>query len=210
MPAKTSLLPRLPHKIAPLACLLAGCLLAAGCKVDVHKNNASGNKDVKIQTPFGGMNVQTNQTTAATMGLPTYPGAQMVTGDGDDNSANVSMGFGPWHLVVKVVHYQTTNPQSDVVEFYRKALSQFGDVIACNGDTPAGTPAQTREGLTCNENNGHNHVDLRDSDNGFNLRAGSPHHQWIVGFKDEGPGTHFSLIELELPTHDSQSNAKAD
>uniref|UniRef100_A0A7V4XRQ1 Uncharacterized protein n=1 Tax=Acidobacterium capsulatum TaxID=33075 RepID=A0A7V4XRQ1_9BACT len=212
MPANQSLSRPLPSAIVRLACVLtaAGCLLVTGCKVDVHKSTNGDNKDVKIQTPFGGMNVQSNQTTATSLGLPTYPGAQMVTDDGDNKSANVEMGFGPFHLVVKVVHYQTSNPRKDVVEFYRKALSQFGTVIACNNDTPVGTPTRTNEGLTCDESHGHTHVDLHDSDNGYNLRAGSPHHQWIVGFKDNGPGTRFSLVELELPVNDNQSSSKAD
>ena len=212
MSSANSLLHRLLRKSALFVCLLSAsaCLLVTGCKVDVHKNSNGQDKDVKIQTPFGGMNVQSNQTTAATLGLPAYPGAQMVTDDGDDKSANVSMGFGPWHLVVKVVHYQTSNPRSDVVAFYRTALAQFGTVIACNGDTPAGTTTTTSQGLTCNENNGHTHVDMHNANGGFNLRAGSPHHQWIVGFKNEGPGTHFSLVELELPQNLNQSNAKAD
>lgn len=212
MSAEISLLRRISRRVAPMACLLtaAGCLLVTGCKVDVHKNSATNDKDVKIETPFGGMNVQSNQTSAASLGLPTYPGAQMVTDDGDDKSANVSMGFGPWHLVVKVVHFHTSNPKSDIVAFYRKALGQFGTVIACSDDSPVGSPTQTSEGLTCNENNGHNHVDLHNSDSGFNLRAGSPHHQWIVNFKDGNPGTDFTLVELELPINDNQSNAKAD
>jgi len=198
--------------LARLACVLtaAGCLLVTGCKVDVHKNTNGDNKDVKIQTPFGGMNVQSDQTTAASIGLPTYPGAQMVTGDGNDKSANVSMGFGPWRLVVKVVHYQTSNPRSDVIGFYRKALSQFSTVIACNDDTPVGTPTQTNEGLTCKEDQGHTHVDLQSSNSGFNLRAGSPRHQWIVSFKDGGPGTRFSLVEVELPISGNPGSAKAD
>jgi len=212
MRTKLSLLHPRPARLIRLACVLtaAGCLFATGCKVDVQKNSSGNNKDVKIETPFGGMNVQSGETTAASLGLPVYPGAQMVSGDGDDKSANVSMGFGSLRLVIKVVHYQTANPRNDVIAFYRKALSQYGTVIACNNDTPAGTPTQTNEGLTCNENHGHPRVDMHDADGGFNLRAGSPHHQWIVGFKDGGPGTRFTLVELELPVNDNQSNAKAD
>ena len=65
-----------------------------------------------------------------------------------------------------------------------KALGQFGTVIACNGDSPDGTPTTTDQGLTCKESGKQVNVNTDTSDSGFNLRAGSPHHQRIVAFKD--------------------------
>ncbi len=61
-----------------LAVLLFG---ATGCNVKVDKS--SDGDHVKIATPFGGIAVNKDQTSAAELGLPAYPGAVTDTsGDG--------------------------------------------------------------------------------------------------------------------------------
>jgi hypothetical protein len=115
------------------------------------------------------------------------------------------MGFGKWQLRVKVVSYQTPDAQDKVMSFYRKALGRFGDVVECNGDNAVGAPTTTSEGLTCSDGKGqHVNVNVQDKD-GLNLRAGSKHHQHIVGIKDKDNGTKFALIELDLPEVDGNS-----
>lgn len=181
------------------------CLLLNGCIV-VNKKDKNGKKqdNVSIVVPFAGIHVQTNQTTAADLGLPAYPGAVPNTGSGNDQSANVDMGFGPWRLRVKVAGYSSSDPQDKVIAFYRRALGQFGTVIACNGDSPVGKPTTTDRGLTCKESNNRVNVNSGNAESGFSLRVGSPQHQRIVSFKDTGGnGTKFSLIELVLPDHSS-------
>ena len=196
------------RKAAISTSLLAAtlCLLLTGCVVKVNKHEKDGQKhdNVSVTTPFGGVHVQSNQTTASDLGLPIYPGAEPTTGNGDSKSANVNLGFGPWQLRVKVVKYRTSDPRNKVVAFYRKALGQFGTVIACDGNSPVGKPTVTDQGLTCYDNEHHGSVNInidgKTSDSGFNLRVGSPHHQRIVAFKDTGgKGTRFSLVELTLP-----------
>jgi hypothetical protein len=194
------------RKTAISASLLTAslCLVLTGCivKVDKHDKNGKKQDNVSVVTPFGGVHVQSNQTTAADLGLPAYPGAAVTTDNSSDKSANVDLGFGPWQLRVKVVNYTTSDPQDKVIAFYRKALGQFGTVIACQGDSPVGKPTMTDQGLTCKEDDKHVNVNGNNSDSGFNLRVGSPHHQRIVAFKDTGGnGTRFTLVELVLPEH---------
>jgi hypothetical protein len=199
------------RKTAISASVLAAtlCLFLTGCVVKVDKNGHGNQKkdNVSVVTPFGGVHVQSNQTTAADLGLSVYPGAVQTTDNGNDKSANVDLGFGPWQMKVKVVTYKTTDPRDKVVSYYRKALGQFGTVIACNGDSPDGTPTTTDQGLTCKENGKHVNINTDTSDSGFNLRAGSPHHQRIVAFKDNsGKGTKFTIVELVLPSDHSKNN----
>src|ERR1700744_2702041 len=112
-----------------LAVLVVG---ATGCKVKVDKSSDGDN--VKIATPFGAIAVNKEQTSAAELGLPAYPGA-VVASSGDGNqSAKVDMGFGSWKLRVKVAHYATNDNRDQVLAFYRNALSQYGSVIECAGD----------------------------------------------------------------------------
>jgi hypothetical protein len=189
-----------------LACLLLAAGLA-GCRVHVDKDASGEEKQVQVDTPFGGIHVNTDQTTAADLGLPVYPGAQIVRDNEHDKSADVHLGFGEWELRVKVVNYSTADSQDKVVAFYKKALGRYGDVISCQDHAPIGTPATTAEGLTCSDDTshvnvdtgGHNHGD-HSSQGGFELKAGSKRHQHIVGFESSRPGeTRFDLVALDLP-----------
>ena len=172
-------------------------LVSSGCRIQVDKSKDGEDKNVKIDTPMGGLHVKTNDLTAADVGLPVYPGAQVVPDHDNDKAADIHMGFGKWQLRVKVVNYQTPDSQDQVLTFYRKSLGRYGDVIECNHDSPVGTPTSTREGLTCSEHNKSVHVDEGDD---LSLRAGSKHHQHLVGFKKGNSGdTKFALVELQLP-----------
>jgi len=182
-----------------LALFAAAALLAAtGCHFQESKNADGTEKNVKIDTPIGGLHVRAGNTNAADVGLPAYPGATIVPDKDGDKSADVRMGFGKWQLRVQAVNYHTSDSQDKVLDFYQKALGRYGDVIRCQNGHPVGTPTVTRDGLSCSSD----HVQTRnvDIDEGLMLKAGSRHHQHILGIeKRDGPGTRFALIELQLP-----------
>ena len=195
------------------------CLLLAGCHVSSNKD---GNKEnVDIGTPFGSMQVKTNDAADLdAIGLTAYPGA-VPAKDGNDNdsqSANVNMSFGSFHLGVKAAKFQTTDQPGKVLDFYRKDLAKYGDVIECQHDKPIGTPTRTSQGLSCSDNhstqistgddkqkgvslhgtlNGHT---INGSDN-IDLRAGSEQHQHIVSVETKNGGTRIDLVLLDLPGH---------
>src|ERR1700757_2233134 len=109
-----------------------GLLLAAGmvgCRVHVDKDANGKEKNVQVDTPFGGVHVNTDQVTASDLGLPVYPGAEVVKDKDHDKSADVNMGFGEWTLRVRAVNYATVDSQDKVTAFYKKALGRYGDVI---------------------------------------------------------------------------------
>ena len=191
-----------------LALLAAsGLLLAAGCHVHVDKNANGTEKNVKIDTPLGGLHVNAGDTNAADVGLPVYPGATIAPDKDGDKSADIHMGFGQWQLRVKVVNYVTPDSQDQVLDFYQKALGRYGAVIRCKGDQPVGTPTVTQEGLSCGDNGGKGHVQISD---GLTLKAGSRHHQHLMGIeKNSGPGTRFALVELQLPTSIDKNTSKS-
>jgi len=187
--------------------LVAGLVVAAGlagCRVHVDKDANGEEKNVQVDTPFGGVHVNTDQTTAADLGLPVYPGAQPVKGDDKHKSADVHLGFGEWELRVRAVSYETPDSEEKVTAFYKKALGRYGDVITCQGNSPVGTPATTSEGLTCSEEKSAKvQIDRGDYGTGkdsLELKAGSKRHQHIVGFENPREGkTHFALVALDLP-----------
>jgi hypothetical protein len=197
--------------------LLSGLALVAwtaGCRVNVDKDANGQEKKVQVDTPFGGIHVNTDQTTAADLGLPVYPGAVVATNDDKHKSADVHMGFGEWQLRVRAVSYSTPDPQDKVTAFYKNAMARYGDVITCQGTKPVGKPAVTSEGLSCADGDKDINVKTGDSKNGANLKgdslqlkAGSKHHQHIVGFEDPKDGkTRFALVALDLPSNIGSSD----
>jgi hypothetical protein len=199
--------------------LVVGLALAtglAGCRVHVDKDANGQEKKVQVDTPFGGVHVNTDQTTAVDLGLPVYPGAVVVKGDGDHKSADVHLGFGQWKLRVQTVSYESSDSEEKVVAFYKKALGRYGDVITCQGDSPVGTPTVTAEGLGCADEKKGGNVKINRHDYGTNkdsleLKAGSRRHQHIVGFenpKDSKP--RFVLVALDLPAGMDSGSGKSD
>lgn len=192
------------------ALLLMGALVlsagVAGCRVHVDKDANGKEKTVQVDTPLGGVHVNTDQTSAVDLGLPAYPGAQITRDKDNDKSADVHMGFGEWQLRIRVVSYETPDGQDKVLAFYKKALARYGDVLTCKGNAPVGTPTVTAEGLSCTDE-GKQKLKFNGKDNGANLsendlqlKAGSKRHQHIVGVEDTGKGrTRFVLVALDLP-----------
>ena len=199
---------------------LAVAASLAGCRVNVDKSANGEDKKVQVDTPFGGLHVNTGQTTAADLGLPVYPGAQVFVNNDEHKSADVHMGFGEWQLRVRAVSYATTDPSDKVADFYKKALARYGDVLTCHNKQPVGTPVTTSEGLTCADDSNNVNVNMDDKKKGFSissddshkgmhfnihegteLKAGSKKHQHIVGIgeqKEDGK-TVFELVALDLP-----------
>ena len=187
------------HRIAPaLALSTFACLLLAGCHVSDHKNG--NNDNVDIGTPFGSMQVKTNNNAdTSAIGIAAYPGAVPVKdNDKDSNSADINMSFGGFHLGVKAAGFQTPDSQDKVVAFYKKDLARYGDVIECANDTPIGQPTHTSQGLTCDTKHG-GHIST--GDHGVELRTGSELHQHIVGVESKDGGTKIGLVALDLPSH---------
>jgi len=200
-----------------LAVSLALVVGISGCRVHVDKDENGDEKKVQVDTPFGGVHVNTDQTSAADLGLPTYPGASEIKGDDKHKSADVHLGFGEWELRVRAVSYGTSDSEDKVTAFYKKALARYGDVITCNGKSPVGTPTMTSEGLNCTDN-GNNNPNVKFDNGDFNidtgkiqLKAGSKRHQHIVGFEDPKDGqTRFALVSLDLPAVVDNKSGSSD
>lgn len=181
--------------VAGVAVLL---LMSTGCRVE--KMQHGDGKDVKIDTPFGGMSVTTDGKEVQTqVGLDVYPGAVPEKKDkGDNHAADVTMNFGSFHLGVKAASYTTADAPEKVMAFYRGQMARYGTVIECREGQAVGTPAVTSAGLTCSEDS-HPKVHVNSGDNNLELKAGSKMHQHIVGFEPKGSGTKFGLVMLDLP-----------
>lgn len=204
-------------KLLPLlAAGLAVSVGLAGCRVHVDKGANGEDKNVQVDTPFGGVHVNADQVTASDLGLPVYPGATEVKGDDNHKSADIHMGFGEWQMRVRVVSYSTTDAQDKVAAFYKKAMGRYGDVITCKDNQAIGTPATTAEGLTCADDGHHGQVRVNDHDyagkDSLQLKAGSKRHQHIVAFDsgNNGGKTVFGLVALDLPSNFTGNSEHSD
>jgi hypothetical protein len=186
-----------------------------GCHVSTHKSGDNDNVD--IGTPFGSMQVKTNENVEVSgLGITPYPGAKMIKKDKDkDNgAADVNMSFGSFHLGVKAVSYTTADNVDKVLVFYQKDLARYGAVLHCDGKHTVGEPARTAEGLTCDfdgHNNGHmswNSDRKFDAADKTELRAGSKQHQHIVSVEPRDGETRIGLIALDLSGGPSSTNHK--
>jgi hypothetical protein len=183
--------------------------MACGCRVDTDKHG--DNENVKVATPFGGVQVKTNNDTGvAGIGLPVYPGAELVKKDKDNGSADVNLSFGKFQLRIKAAKYKTSDSPDKVTAFYRDALKRYGTVIQCNHDQPVGSPTQTDEGLTCSDGD-RKHVEVSaDTSGKTELKTGSKQHQHIVAIDPDGSGTKFGLVMLDLPGNISIGDSDSD
>lgn len=193
--------------------LLTGAFLTgfliSGCRVATDEHG--DNKNVKVATPFGGVEVKTSDKADVTgIGLPIYPGAELVKKDKNNGSADVNLSFGKFQLRVKAASYRTPDAPDKVSDFYRNAMKRYGTVIQCNHDNPVGTPIQTDQGLTCSDGNGR-HVEVNaDATGKTEFKVGSKQHQRIVAVDPDGSGTKFGLVVLDLPGNLSVEGSEPD
>jgi hypothetical protein len=185
-------------KTIALALTLLSVASLSGCRVAADDHGDG--KNVKVATPFGGVEVKTSDKQEATgFGLPVYPGAEIVKKDKNNGSADVNLSFGKFQLRVKAVSYRTPDTPEKVADFYRNAMKRYGTVIQCDHDKPVGTPTETDQGLTCSDGDNKHAAARADQDGKIELKVGSKQHQRIVAIDPEDSGTKFGMVVLDLP-----------
>jgi hypothetical protein len=168
--------------------LIAGLLVLPGCTV--KKDERDGNKNVKVETPVGGVHVST-QADAKDVGLALYPGATPRTDTSEDSStANVNIATGFFGLRVVALKYTTNDSPDKVAAFYKKELARYGDVLECSGSKAVVTMNFGNDGddrrLSCGKDH--------HSEGSLELKAGKQDYQHIVSVKPAGSGSEFTLV----------------
>jgi hypothetical protein len=142
-----------------------------------------------------------SHASAADVGLPAYPGAALFKDTDNDSAADLGLTLDDFHFSLIAVNYVTSDSPAQVLAFYRKPLSRYGQVLECDHGKPVGDLTVTRSGLTCDQ------VQSGDNTNstGHEIRAGSLHQYRIVGIDQSHPGfTRFGLVYLDLPKEGSE------
>jgi hypothetical protein len=165
------------------AVVLAGAFLSARAQSSGMELHATGN------------------VTATDLGLPVYPNAKLTKKDkGDDPAVDLGFTFGDVHFRLVAANYTATASAGQVLDFYRKPLSKYGEVLECDHGKPVGSLKATRSGLTC-EDDGGGHIQMgTKSGTGRELRAGTKERFRVVGIdEDAGGSVQFGVVYVELP-----------
>src|SRR5450631_1258488 len=184
-----------------LAAALAVLILLPACSIKVKKDDNGQEKNVDINTPFGGIHVDKNADVRDT-GLPVYPGAHIKADGsrGEDKDANVNISGMGYGLKVVAVEYESTSTPTTIIAYYREQLKKFGNVLECHtSDTnasmnyhPGGSDSMSKE-LTCGPDTGSN----------IELKVGTNNNQHIVSIKPEGKGSDFALVYVQTHGKDT-------
>ncbi|GGG82180.1 hypothetical protein [Edaphobacter dinghuensis] len=145
-----------------------------------------------------------SHASAASIGLPVYPGATLYKGKDNDSGGDLGLSFGDFHFSLMAINYVTKDSPEQVLNFYRKPLSRYGQVLECDHGKPVGSLTVTRSGLTCDQKDSGDTAS--DSSSGHEIRAGSPQKFRIVGIDESSHrgSTRFALVYLELPKDSSK------
>jgi hypothetical protein len=170
------------------------CFLLAGCSVNVKKNNDGQDKNVDIDTPFGGIHVSKGADVRDT-GMPVYPGAKPKPKDNDDDekSANVDISTSAFGLKVVAIDYVSDDPPDKVISFYKDKLKQYGSVLECHSQ---------RHSYTYNHSDKNKSDQLKcEGDNKgdtIELKVGTEHNQHVVAITPQGKGSDFALVYVHI------------
>jgi hypothetical protein len=179
--------------------LAAAFLVFSGCSINVKKdsNDKNQDKNVDIDTPFGGIHVSKDADVHDT-GLPVYPGAKPKTkgdSDGDEKSANVDISTSAFGLKVVALEYQTDANTDQVIAYYKDKLKQYGNVLECrtnakhyNYSAHSDADKEHSDELKCEGNDGKT----------IELKAGTKSNQRIVAINPDGKGSDFSLVYVRM------------
>lgn len=164
----------------------------------------SGGRLLAQSTNFD-LAVRTNpHATAASVGLPEYPGARIRKHDGSDGSFDLQFSTGDSTFRLLGISYETADSPDKILAFYRQPLSRFGEVLECDHGKAVGPQTSTRSGLTCSSPPSERESSRSGihaySSNDRELRAGSPNRVHIVSAGDrEADRTSFVLLYLRMP-----------
>ena len=171
--------------------------LALGCLLSVTAvARAQNNFDLAIHA--------NSDVSPADIGLPAYPGATPSHKHGDDKSAfDIGFSYGDTHFRMRGISYDSDDSPGRILDFYRKALGRYGDVLECDHGHPVGSLTVTSSGLRCSGRKNGDHLNIDghiDSSKDHDLRAGSPDEFRIVGINEsENQSARFVIMYVKTP-----------
>jgi len=178
-------------RVLPFLAAVLLSLFLFSCTIHEQKT-AENKKKVDIDTPFGGIHVNTDAKAVDT-GLAVYPGAQPKEPSGNRNgeNANVNVQVGDFGVRVIASSYLSDDSPEKIISFYRDDLKKFGSVLECPKGLKETHNSDGPREMACN--------DSGSSEKGkMDLAVGVPDRQRIVSIKPHGNGTEFALVYIQM------------
>lgn len=177
------------RRLAIAGVALLALIGVGGCRV--HSDR--GDKDVDIHTPLGSLSVHKGGTDPKATGLSVYPGAQIKQDFEDhDGSANVDISSSFFGLKVVALKYQSNDSPDKVLNFYKKDMARYGNVVDCTGGLTLTFQHHSSDSeVTCDNYQGGSHR-YREA-----LKVGTENNQRIVAIRPTGNGSEFALVYVK-------------
>ena len=169
---------------ATLVTIVSASLLLSACG-RAGREAESRTRDVGIRTPLGDLSVRTDIDGRET-GLPLYPGAQPVRDANEGDGARVTIATPLFGFDVVAAKYESADATDLLIEFYRREMRTYGDVVECRGDVDF----KARRGgrlPTCNQNPTAQEV---------KLIVGTENRHRLVSVMRRGSGSEFSIVYI--------------
>lgn len=181
-------------RILSILLIAAAVAIASACSVNVKKDGDGEDKNVDINTPLGGIHVNTNADARDT-GLAVYAGARPKKKDdsGDEKSANVNISSSWGGVKVVAIEYESDDPPSKVIAYYKNELKKYGNVLECHSEGEDYNYHSESDALSCGDNKGKN----------IELKVGTKSNQHIVSVKSQGKGSDFALVYVRTQGKDT-------
>lgn len=139
-------------------------------------------KSVHVSTPVGTISAKSKGAPITVPGIPEYPGSAKTVGDPDGDGAQASLKLPVISVRMQALRYETSDPMSKVVAFYRERLAKLGKI---------------------NESDEGPHSEFGDfhwkqTPGQHTIAAEADHEVYIVAMKPHGAGCQFALIGLKF------------
>jgi hypothetical protein len=159
------------------------------------QDSSTADKSLDVRSSVGDLHVG-KDADAEKQGLPLYPGARPKR-DKDNDPVNFGLLTEAFGMKLMVAKYESDDPPSKIIDFYRGKLKKFGKVLEChsqkhNGDVDINDDKDSKGG-----NNSHKELTC-DQDSGpvVELKVGTEDNQHVVAIEpsDASKGSTFALV----------------
>jgi hypothetical protein len=184
-----------------LAVLLLFVTVAASHAAAQANDDDNKDKGFDVRSSAGDMHLG-NDANLREIGLPAYPGARARKHDDNRSNANLSLFTSAFGIKLLIANYDSDDPTSKIIAFYRDKLKKYGKVLECRTDEHAGDV--NVDGLKFHDEDSDDHSskskELKcEGDNkgsSVELKAGTEDDQHVVAIQPtgDGKGSTFALI----------------
>jgi len=144
------------------------------------------------------------QASERELGLPIYPGAKPHREEkGDSPAANIGLWGKTFAFKLVVLKMESKDSQEKVAAFYQKALAKYGKVLDCSHSDKHPGDQMTKKSssaVTCDDD--------ATPDSGMVFKSGTKNKQHIVSIEQDGPGSIFHLLLLDMRGIDEEQHAQ--